>query len=189
MDHTIDLRQEILDLEKVLESKKHTLFLRRLYKMYPKTKTISDIKISTDRNTNEWSISYTHTTDSYDPNFYQMTEEEIADVYESSDEEYSAREQTEHTAEHLTSHITFGKANKYFIKGGIKLNVYRNAAGDLRIINPKYEFDLDPDEQRTLIRRYAKNADVPECMAVGILCYIADNKWDDESIVNNLSIV
>lgn len=168
-----DLRAEILHLEQTLQDKKNILFNARLAKIYGNSDNISNIEIHVDPEDDTWLISYTHQTDKYDPSAYAYNDDSAGD------DEYNVHE----------SRISFGKSKRYFIKGGIKLNVYRNSAGELRIINPDYEFDLDLDEQRSLIDKYAQNKDIPEWMAIKVMLYISDNKWDDQSIINHFSVI
>lgn len=176
-----ELRSEILELEKSLDSKKKKLFNMRLAKIYGKTNEetidISNINIVVDPSDNTWQISYLHHTDTYDPSAYAY--DESADDSNNEDPTIAAR----------NTSIVFGKAKKYFIKGGIKLNVYRNSTGELRIINPDYEFDLDLEEQKKLMLHYSENNNLPEWLAIKVLLYISDNKWDDQSIINHFSVI
>ncbi len=94
-----------------------------------------------------------------------------------------------HTVEKKVTQISFGKLKKYFLKGGIKFNIYRNSNGELRIINSDYEFELDLEEQKSLISKYSSNKNVPEWLALKVFLYISYNKWDDRSIINHLSVI
>jgi len=196
-----ELKAEILGLEELLKQKKKKLFNLRLFKMYKstndavaisetkstndavaisETKSTSDndpydINIYVDPTDNTWCISYVHCTTSYDPTAYAYNDESADD----SDTVISTKE----------TKISFGKAKKYFIKGGIKLNLYRNSAGELRIINPDYEYDLDLNEQKSLVERYSKNKNIPEWLAIKVLLYVSNNKWDDKSIVKHFSVI
>jgi hypothetical protein len=170
------LKEEILGLMALIEEKKRKLFSDRLASMYPVniSANISDIAISCDTKLGEWSISYTHNTDKYDPDNYVCHDE-------SSDDGSPYPK---------TSHIILGKSGKkYYLKGGIRFNVYRNSGGELRVTNPEYDFDIDMDEHRALIGRYAADTNIPEACALSIFQYISDNKWDDTAVINYLSVV
>ncbi len=172
------LRNEILKLEKVLAEKRSMLFLSRLETIAncPFNKAnITDVSITLNTQDHTWQITYQHKTQNFNLNHY-INDEDSEDESETGGIPKETR-------------ITFGKSSKYFIRGGIKFNVYRNTAGELRIINPDYEFDLDLDEQRALVRNYSENHDLPEWFAIATLLYLSDNKWDDQSFVNHLSIV
>jgi len=172
------LRDEILELEKILSEKKKQLFLSRIETIADaelKSNGISNVEINLDTENELWQISYVHKTDQYCPLDYANNE----------DKEVVQPDPPE-TKETL---ITFGKNKKYFIRGGIQLNVYRNSAGELRILNPDYEFDLDLDEQRALVSDYADNHNLPEWLAIKVFLYLSDNKWDDAAIISHLSSV
>lgn len=173
-----DLRSEIVLLEKTLTEKKKLLFLSRLETIagYPFTKSgITDINITLNQTENTWQIGYLHKTDNFNSNYYAHSE--------------ASEDESEAGGVPKETRVLFGKTNKYFIKGGIKLNVYRNTAGELRVINPDYEFDLDLDEQRSLVKEYSENYNLPEWFAIATMLYLSDNKWDDQSWINHLSIV
>lgn len=170
------LRSEILTLEKALQEKKQQLFLERLETIAGKKFTnnnVRDVIISVDTNAKTWQISYLHSTDKYNFNNYAYNEDSENDESES----------------HKDTRIVFGQNSKHYIRGGIKLTVYRNTVGELRVINPDYEFDLDLEEQRQLVRSYASNSDLPEWLAISVFLYLYDNKWDDESLINHLGSV
>ncbi len=165
------LKAEILLLTKQLEEKREILFFNRLANMTPLIDNVSDITINIE-DSEDWCISYVHTTDNYDINNYLPDLDDIP------------------TGMKYTSEISFGKYNrKYFIKGGIKFNIYRNSVGELRVINPEYDFDLDMDEQRALIYSYSKNVNIPEACALAVFLYMNENKWDDAALINYLSVV
>ena len=176
----MDLKAEILELEGILESKKKQLFLNRLEKITNcsiAANGISDLDIQHDADENTWQISYTHKTDQYSKSMYSYSED--SDLDPDQRIQYVQKE----------TKISFGISNKYFIKGGIKLNVYRNKTKELRIINPDYEFDLDLDEQKKLVREYSENHNLPEWFAIAIMLYLLDNDWDDSAFINYISIV
>lgn len=171
-----ELKAEIYNLEKILAEKKGKLFNDRLRSLYPVqlNSAITHNGISCTANTQEWKITYTHSTDQYSSDLY-ITEDES-----SSDEPPVA----------LQSTISFGKSGKkYFLKGGVEFNIYRNSTGELRVINPEYDFEIDMDEHRALIHKYSINVDIPEACALSVFQYIADNKWDDAAVINYLSVV
>lgn len=177
------LKEEILDLTSKLDEKKKILFSRRLINMNLSKiiGCVKDISFTINRDTQEWSISYKHETQKYNPNNY------VPDTDDGSDSDVKS-------SDDITSKITrikFGKAegNKYYIKGGIKLNVYRNSSGELRIMNPDYDFIIDMEDHKMLIHKYSENIDIPESCALAVFQYMIDNKWDDISIINYLSIV
>ncbi len=234
-----ELRNEILVLMASLEQKKKQLFSTRLEKIYGESDTISDLVFHVDPSDNTWSISYTHTTDHYDPNSYiyddndensdnDHSSEDNDELYNTSsrggialkgnsikDRELNVHQATHqsgelkrqdshsdlhgkpetddhtnrHTVEKKVTQISFGKLKKYFLKGGIKFNIYRNSNGELRIINSDYEFELDLEEQKSLISKYSSNKNVPEWLALKVFLYISYNKWDDRSIINHLSVI
>lgn len=178
---TNELRIEILSLEKTLLEKKKQLFLNRLEAIancsFAKV-GISNIEIVINALENTWQLSYLHNTLNFNANDYANNED--SEDNENESKTLSTMKETR---------IIFGKLNKYFIKGGIKLNVYRNTAGELRVHNPDYEFDLDLEEQRILVREYSSNYNLPEWLAIKIMLYLSDNNWDDQSWINHLSVV
>lgn len=173
-----DLRKDILQLEEQINIKKKQLFLNRLETIsgmsFAKS-CISHVEINLSSSDNTWNISYNHITDMYNSNDYTYTED-------------SETEENEDIG-HKETVISFGKNSKYFIRGGVKLTIYRNTAGELRVINPDYEFDIDLDEQRQLVQTYADNPNLPEWLAIKVFLYLSDNKWDDQSLINHLSTV
>lgn len=173
------LRDDILKLEAELCEKKKLLYLHRLSNIINidviSNPNIKDLIISADKEKKIWQISYTHYTEKYN-SYYYATEE-------SDNEEYPVK-YTERE-----SKISFGKFKGYFIKGGVKLNIYKNASRELRIINPDYEFDLDIDEQLNLARGYSENKNLPECLAIKFLLYMSDNNWDDDDIITHFSVI
>lgn len=187
-----ELRNEIIKLEKELHIKKNKLFLLRLEKIAGislENTGISDIKIVLDENENTWNISYNHFTNAYSIDNYRCDNFD-SDLEDDSDdnnlEDYS---NIENNTVEKKSKISFGKLNKYFINGNIKLLVYRNSTGELRIINQEYEFDLDLDQQRKLMEKYSENTNIPEWFAIKVLLFFSHNKWDDKDIITHLSIV
>ncbi len=179
-----ELRDEILILEKELTEKKKQLFLKRLETIAGCSfaeSCILNLNISTDQRKGTWQISYVHYTKAYNINEY---------MYNTTDSETEVAEtEPDNYQQHKKTKIVFGKMAKYYIKGGIPLNVYRNTTGEIRISNPDYEFDLDLDEQRNLVRNYADNYNLPEWFAIAVLLFMSDNKWDDDAIINHLSFV
>ena len=180
-----ELRKEILILETELTEKKKQLFLKRLEKIAGCSFTegnILNLNISTNLEENTWQISYIHHTDKYDVNDYiyavgtdsEIETPDVVNVFEPVSKK---------------TKIIFGKMAKYYIKGGIPLNVYRNTTGEIRITNPDYEFDLDLDEQRNLVQSYSENYTLPEWFAIALLLYMSDNKWDDDALITHLSFV
>jgi hypothetical protein len=228
-----ELRNEILVLMASLEQKKKQLFSTRLEKIYGESDTISDLVFHVDPSDNTWSISYTHTTDHYNPNSYIYEDSDAESNDGNSDRDRASSNGYEedihrevkfnsnrleidshnvqhvahqvtrqsdhksdevgqysvHTVEKKITQISFGKLKKYFLKGGIKFNIYRNSNGELRIINSDYEFELDLEEQKSLILKYTSNKNVPEWLALKVFLYISYNKWDDRSIINHLSVI
>ena len=234
-----DLRIYILKLEKELKDSKEKLFLDRLCRLcrlYNKnlsdtlayqisnevsnevsnsvsdevSNSVSDIKINIDQANNNWSISYTHYTNNYNVENYNVytydndrqqlqatqetdTEQNI-NQNTNTDQETDTTQQTNEniSIEHRKNKtlIIFGKSKKYFIKGGyVPYNIYKNSAGELRIINSEYDLELDMDEQYELINSYASNINIPECLALSVFLYLADNKWDDLNLITYLSVV
>lgn len=173
------LKEEILALTNTLALKKHQLFLDRLLHMNL-DKLITNARnfnITTNPELQEWSVSYTHDTQKYDVNYYIPDGEE---QHECSDVEPVSK----------ISNISFGKSGKrYFLKGGLKFNIYRNSAGELRVTNPEYDFDIDMEEHKQLIHKYSENTNIPEACALSVFQYISYNKWDDSDVINYLSIV
>jgi len=194
-----ELREEILELEKDLTEKKKQLFLKRLEKIAGCSfvdSGILSLNIVTDQDENTWQISYVHYTKSYNPvdYLYSTNTDSDNDVIENQEADVSKPEgstpdKNEFSRKHKKTRIVFGKAAKYFIKGGVQLNIYRNTTGEIRITNPDYEFDLDLDEQRSLSRTYSENYNLPEWFAISVLLFMSDNKWDDDAIINHLSFV
>lgn len=179
-----NLRNEIIELEKLLLAKKNELFVSRLSKMtapicnvLSDSETISDITFHTSISDSTWQISYVHKTDKYTPVAY-MHHDDSADDSANEINPYSK-----------TTKITFGKTNKYFIKGGIDLMVYRNSNSEIRIINKDYEYEIDLDEQRTLMLEYSSNVHIPEWLAIKTLLYISDNKWNVENVVIHFCVI
>ena len=211
------LKSEILELSKTLEHKKELLFLSRLNNMFDLGiyDTISDIKIDALVDTKQpklsrWSISYKHHTDAYDSLDYlydsdktndDIGSEEPNENVGNGDIYVDATTLSEHTADSKTNNlvkksktekttfVTFGKSERYFIKGGTKYNIYNNSKGELRVVNTEYDSELDIEEQCQLISRYSKNKNLPECMALQIFLYMSYNKWDDLSMAIHLSMI
>ena len=172
------LREEILSLTELLNRKKHKLFLDRLFNLGLRklAGNVENVVINTNADLQEWRISYTHNTNNYDTVNYLPDDDDTDGV--------------EAEPAQKTSNISFGKIGKrYFIKGGIKFNIYRNSVGELRVMNPEYDFDIDMEEHKQLIHRYSENPDIPEACALAVFQYMIDNKWDDSAIINYLSIV
>lgn len=178
------LKNEILELEAVLKKKRDQLFLMRLINMLDKGlyDTISDVKIevrNVDFNNPKsagWNISYKHHTKEYDSLDY---------LYEND----TIQEEITNNKMEKTTFVSFGKSDRYFIKGGVKYNIYNNSKGELRIVNADYDSELDIEEQCQLINKYSKNKNIPECLALQIFLYMSYNKWDDMSMAIHLSIV
>jgi len=186
-----ELKTEILQLEKILAEKKKQLFFNRLEKIAGgslNTRGITNIDIQHNSMDKTWQITYTHKTNNYSSAMYAYNETESDNETDSEREPLDAFPVVKPGIQKETK-ITFGKSNKYFVRGGIKLHVYRNTAGELRVINPEYEFDLDLDEQKKLVREYSENYDLPEWFAIATMLYLSDNMWDDEAFINHLSIV
>ena len=201
----------ILKLEKKLKDSKEKLFLNRLSKLYNKNlqSAISEIKIDVDQKNNDWIITYKHNTKNYSLDNYLYETDDIDDisssrknnlsdiVEETSDEtvEETSDETVEETSDETSdkiekeTYVSFGKNKKYFIKGCIKYNIYKNSTGELRIINSEYDLELDMEEQYLLINKYANNVNIPESLALSVFLYLSDNKWDDLNIITYLSVV
>lgn len=187
-----DLKTEILQLEKILSQKKKQLFFNRLEKIAGdslNSKGIDNIDIQHNSTDKTWQISYTHKTNNYSSSMYAYSGDSDSDHDQEPDINSAQHSAQEFSGIPKETKISFGKSNKYFIKGGIKLHVYRNTAGELRVINPEYEFDLDLDEQKKLVREYSENHDLPEWFAIVVMLYLSDNEWDDAAFINHLSIV
>ena len=201
-----EFRLYILKLEKELKECKQKLFLNRFYKLYKKNiqPCISNIKIDIDHKNNDWVISYEHYTNNYSINNYTINNAEIYDNnlnYNKQANNITTKPNNITTAEpnNITTAdadaekkktiISFGKSKKYFIRGGIRYNIYRNSSGDLRIINSDYDLELDMEEQYELISNYANNVNIPECLALSIFIYLSDNNWDDTNLITYLSVV
>jgi len=171
-----ELRLQIISLEKELEEKRKLLFSNRVKVMYHGLE-ISDIKISTDDV--KWSIEYTHKTDKYSDVNYLIKNAECSAELKTPDSTV-----VKNTKE---SRIIVGfNGKKYYIKGGIKLNIYRTKK-EIMIFNPEYDLEIDIDDHIDLIKRYMRNVNIPEAAAISILNYISENKWDDASMIIYLS--
>jgi hypothetical protein len=193
------LRDEIMLLEKDLADKKKQLFLKRLEKIAGCSfvdSGILNLNITINQEENTWQISYVHYTKEYNINDYAYrvgtdSENEDNNVSSNGGNENNIANENNIVNNHIKkkSKIVFGKSAKYYIKGGIPLNVYRNTTGEIRITNLDYEFDLDLDEQRSLTRTYSENYNLPEWLAIAVLIYMSDNKWDDDALINHLSFI
>jgi hypothetical protein len=208
-----EFRIYILKLEKELKDSKEKLFLNRLSKLYDKSlqNCISEIKIDIDQKNNDWNICYKHNTKNYSLDNYlydlDTTNNASSDIknhlYEINKETVEKETVEKETVEKETVEketveketveketvVIFGKNKKYFIKGGIKYNIYKNSTSELRIINSEYDLELDMEEQYSLINRYANNVNIPECLALSVFLYLSDNKWDDLNIITYLSVI
>ncbi len=213
-----NMRNEILELEQILKAKKEKLFLTRLFnmldaKIYNMVSDIKiDIKITDEKNpkTTKWTISYKHHTKEYDPTDYIYENDKTVDNKNVDDKTVDNKNVDDKTVDNKnvddktvdeteqeilfrktekTTLISFGKSDKYFIRGGVKYNIYTNSKGELRIVNTDYDSELDIDEQKSLISKYANNKNIPESFALCILLYMAYNKWDDTSMAIHLSVV
>jgi hypothetical protein len=188
-----NLEKEIKELEVILNEKKRQLFINRLQTICGRkfaNSNISSIKINVNSGPDplEWCISYEHKTNNYKESAYSVASSNTTDDEEAAPHVYK-EDGEDNTGIAKSSTITFGKSAKYYIKGGRKFAIYRNAANELRIINKDYEYDLDLDEQHALINKYTENTDIPEWMAIKIFLYLSDNKWSDEDFIIHLSIV
>lgn len=170
-----DLRQEIIELETLLNQKKKVLFENRLIYISESMTNISNIEIFTDLNKHSWQITYTHTTDKYSNDHYLMESEQSGEI------EYITK----------TTKISFGKSKKYYLNNDNihKFDIYRNSANKLRVVNVDYALELNGEEQRMLIDSYVINKNIPEWFAISILLHISDNNWTDDSMVLHLGLV
>lgn len=176
------LKKEILSLSRILDEKKHQLFLNRLVNMgiIKLLTNAKDFTITTVQDTQDWTVTYKHETNNYDPSRYLPDGEETTHSGTEADSDPISK----------VSDISFGKFGKrYFLKGGIKFNIYRNSAGELRVMNPEYDFDIDMEEHKQLIHRYSEDSNIPEACALSVFQFMIDNKWDDLAVINYLSIV
>jgi hypothetical protein len=169
-----ELRNEIINLEVCLNAKKKELFIQRAIKILGNLNNVFNLQINVNPIDLTWCISYNHETHNYDTSDYAYNED-------SADENNNVR--------FNSCKISFGKTKKYFIKGGIALNIYRISSGELRITNPDYDFDIDIEDQYNLMKTYSKNYNLPEWLAIKMILYISDNKWDDQSIINHFSVI
>jgi hypothetical protein len=173
-----DLKASIIALSSTITTKKNQLFIGRLLKMinpslYSNVKSINILPTNLDNE--DWNITYVHETSNYDLNNYAKEDN---------------HESTDTSKDHKVSNISFGKAGKrYYIKGGIRFNIYRNSKGKLRITNPDYDFDIDMEDHEALIFDYSRNKDIPEAAALSVFLYLSDNRWVDIDLINYLSIV
>ena len=177
------LKSEILQLESELNAKKKLLFLQRLYKMIGYNgdlPNITNINITIDIDNDTWLISYIHKTDKYNLLNY---------LYEKNDEEEVGEENTKTTKIIFGANISNNDVKKYFIKGGVSLDLYKTSTNELRIINLEYQFDIDYDEQRELIISYSENINIPEYAAIKFMMYMSDNEWDDTAIINHFTMI
>jgi hypothetical protein len=185
-----EFRLYILTLEKELKECKQKLFLNRFSKLYKKNiqPCISNIKIDIDHKNNDWVVSYEHYTNNYSINNYTINNAEIYNDNLNYNKQAN-NITTDAATEKKKTIISFGKSKKYFIRGGIRYNIYRNSSGDLRIINSDYDLELDMEEQYELISSYANNVNIPECLALSVFIYLSDNNWDDTNLITYLSVV
>lgn len=179
------LKEEILLLEKEIENKKKSLFLLRFYKLVNINEeyiqdniqdNIQDIKINVNIHKNTWKIEYTHKTNKYNENDYNH-EDDIKTDYE---------------PHYKKTNIIFGYNEKYFLNSLNDINrfkIYVNSQNDIRIINKDYDIELEQSEQYDLIQEYKMNKNIPEWLALRLLIYMYDNKWDSDSIIKHLGYV
>lgn len=182
MSNIDQVRSDIKELRSALKKKKKELFLCNLLGILGCTEAelkenISDIGLVAV-NSSEWTITYKHKTDCYNENDYvNSSDSEIEDC-----SSYSQ-----------TVGVSFGIADKYFIKRLSRLpardifTVYRGSDGLLRIINAEYELDIDMVEQKKLVRKYLKNKNIPEWLALTIFTYMNANDIDEEKLFELLT--
>lgn len=209
------LKQEIYSLERELANKKEKLFKTRLFRIIGKNENeisksgISNIKldITLSKNTpQEWSISYTHTTNDFNEIKYDIDYENLENskndesldnlenIYTENAEKncnFNIGVNTENKQK--TTSVVFGKNKKYFIRisdeNVSRFKIYKNSMNKLRIINTDYDIELDLSEQDELMNRYSSNIDIPEWFAIKVFMFMKENEWDDENIVIHLSKV
>ncbi len=180
------LRCEILQMEHDLNEKKKLLYLQRLYKILgynnDNVPNINSIIINTDEINDTWYISYIHKTNEYNTLDY---------LYEKNEDNiYEKTSKTSKTSKIIFgSNITHSGTKKYFIKGGVLLDLYKTSVNELRIINLEYQFDIDYDEQKDLITGYSENINIPEYVAIKFMMYMSDNEWDDTAIINHFTMI
>jgi hypothetical protein len=180
-DNSEKLKEEILELESVLEDKRDTFFKARLYKLIgiPGQELISwgisDIVLGIYDN--EWTIAYKHETTEYNENNYN----------------YDGDSETETEPREKRSGVSFGEKSKLFLKGkGYRqgrFKLYRNSRKEIRVINTDYNFELDTEEQLQLIRTYSNDRHIPEWLALKVFLYMCENGWNSEHIIQHLGTV
>lgn len=132
-----------------------------------KNMNITDIKISSVEQ-NTWEIQYLHETKYYTENNYI----------------YNTDSETEETPYVKKTKITFGKTDRYYLKGTkCKFRIYRNSQNKLRVINADYDLELDMEEQEELLKKYMENIHIPESTALLFFNAIAEHEWSDLDIV------
>lgn len=177
------IRCDIKELKLTLKKKKKELFLCNLLNILGCSESelkenISDIGLNAV-SSSEWTITYKHKTDCYNEN----------DYVNSSDSEIE-----ECNPYSQTVGVSFGISDdKYFIKRLTRLpardifTVYRGSDGLLRIINAEYELDIDMVEQKKLIRKYLKNKNIPEWLALTLFTYMNANDITEEKLFELLT--
>ncbi len=185
------LRSEILQLETELSAKKKLLYLHRLYKILGYVNTelpnITNININTDIEDDTWYISYIHKTSEYSPLDYLY---EKIDANANNESNNESNEKSSKTTKIIFgANISSNRTKKYFIKGGVSLDLYKTSMNELRIINLEYQFDIDYDDQKELISSYSDNINIPEYAAIKFMTYMSDNEWDDTAIINHFTMI
>jgi hypothetical protein len=137
---------------------------------------ISNVEFKTGPD-GEWALSYAHATEQFCVNDYANSEE-------SDDEDARVAPRT--------TKVTLGWSadGGYHFKGSGKINlkIYtHNASGSLRVINAHYRMELSIDEQTNLMRRYAKNKNVPEWLGISTLLTLQEYKWGNLDLVRYLT--
>jgi hypothetical protein len=154
------------------------------------SKIVKNIVFKTNKKTEEWSISYTHETKYYTSLNYLYNESDNEVEIENVVENVVDKEINTQYREKVTN-ITFGNIGnrKYYINGGIKLEVFKSSSGEIRITNPEYDYEIDIEEHRELIKGYSLNKDIPEALAINVFIYMTSNNWNNEDIIKYFSIV
>lgn len=179
----MELRNEIIELEKQLKIKKEILFRNRLLQFLDVTEElltlcgISDlnVEIKPDSKT-DWKLTYTH-TNTYNEDDY------VDDI-----------EHSVHYAPHMrTTQVKCGRslANHYIQSnvGRNRFSVYIKNATIIRVVNKDYNIELDISEQNKLMQKYTQNKSIPEWLAIHMFLCINKHSWNDSDIVVHLSIV
>ena len=181
------VKREILALQDQLNKKTQKYFVDRLKRLLGKGETtLSEFGVSNlyidNQSKDEWKISYNYMTKAYD-----------SDAYNNLDTDQERRDPV--TLTDFQTTVSFGMTanNRMYLTNcksdDSRFKIYYKSLTELRIINREYLMELDKNEQHELMETYAKNANIPEWLAISFYLIMSKNKWRASDIMTFLSVL